>query len=488
MPALPRSTPEAQGIASTAIADFVEALQATAHDIHSLMLVRHGSVVAEGWWRPYGRTQPHSLFSISKSFTSTAVGLAVADGLLAIDDSVVSLLPDDAPAQVTDHLAAMTVRHLLTMSTGHAADTLEAIDRGDDDNWARAILAEPVENAPGTAFVYNSGATYLLSAILQRLTGERLLDYLTPRLFEPLGIAGASWETCPRGIDVGGWGLALTTEDVATFGQLYLQRGRWKGAQLVPADWVDAATSAQISNGDPAMPDDWTQGYGFQFWRSLHGAYRADGAFGQFCFVLPDQDAVLMLTSGLPEAQPALTALWENLLPAFGPVPLAEGGGAHSALLATLELLELPHPGDGAIVDTVSAVADRVAGVRFLLPTNDAGFEAISVDPSAGPAELRVSTADGETVIRCGDGRWVEGSAPFFGSGILPADSNPAVPVAASAAWIDDTTWRARVQYTRTPFAILFTLRFGDDDVAVQVTQSVSFGSTELARVIGRAG
>lgn len=486
MPALPRSTPEAQGIASTAVADFVAALQSTAHDIHSLMLVRHGSVVAEGWWRPYGADHPHSLFSISKSFTSTAVGLAAAEGLLAIDDSVVSLLPDDAPALVSDHLAAMTVRHLLTMSTGHAADTLEAIDRGDDDNWARAILAEPVENSPGTAFVYNSGATYLLSAIVQRLTGERLLDYLTPRLFEPLGIAGATWETCPRGIDVGGWGLALTTEDVATFGQLYLQRGEWNGAQLVPADWVDAATSAQVSSGDPTVPDDWTQGYGFQFWRSLHGAYRADGAFGQLCFVLPEQDAVLMLTSGLTEAQPALTALWEHLLPAFDPGPLPEDDDAHGALLATLERLELPHPGGG--IASVSAVADRVAGARFVLPANDAGFESIAVDPSADPAELRISTADRETVIRCGAGQWVEGAAPFFGSGIMRADSTPTVPVAASAAWIGETTWRARIQYSRTPFALEFTLRFGDGDAAVHVTQSVSFGSTELASVTGRAG
>ena len=313
MPALPRSTPEAQGIASTAVAASASDRGATARhpQPHAAEAPPRGR---GGWWHPYAPESAHSLFSISKSFTSTAVGLAAAEGLLAIDDSVVSLLPDDAPALVSDHLAAMTVRHLLTMSTGHAADTLEAIDRGDDDNWARAILAEPVENPPGTAFVYNSGATYLLSAIVQRLTGERLLDYLTPRLFEPLGIAGATWETCPRGIDVGGWGLALTTEDVATFGQLYLQRGEWNGAQLVPADWVDAATSAQVSNGDPTVPDDWTQGYGFQFWRSLHGAYRADGAFGQLCFVLPEQDAVLMLTSGLTEAQPALTALWEHLV------------------------------------------------------------------------------------------------------------------------------------------------------------------------------
>jgi CubicO group peptidase (beta-lactamase class C family) len=484
MPALPRSTPEAQGIASSAVADFVSAIDAQLHDIHSFMLLRHGHVVAEGWWRPYAAGSAHSLFSVSKSFTSTAVGLAVDEGLLSIDDSVVSLLPDDVPAVVSDQLAAMTVRHLLTMSTGHGEDTLAAIERSGDDNWARAILAAPVESAPGSTFVYNSGATYLLSAILQRLTGERLLDYLAPRLFEPLGIVGATWESCPRGIDVGGWGLALTTEDVATFGQLYLQRGVWNGRRLVPSEWVDAATSGQVSNGDPTLPDDGTQGYGFQFWRSRRGSYRADGAFGQLCFVLPEQDAVLMLTSGLPEAKPAMTALWEHLLPALGATgPLPEDGTAHRALAETIERLELPHPRGEAS----SAVAEARPGARFTLPANDARLEAVAVDFSTDVPELTIVDASGEHTIRCGVAHWVPGSAPFVGGGIIRVDDDRLVPVAASGAWADESTWVARVQYTETPFALELTLRFGDGEAAVRLTQSVSFGSTELADVIGRA-
>jgi CubicO group peptidase (beta-lactamase class C family) len=482
MPVLPRSTPEEQGISSAAIANFVIEVDARLHDIHSFMLLRHGHVVAEGWWRPYAEASAHSLFSISKSFTSTAVGLAIAEGRLELDDSVVSLLPEDAPSAVGDHLAAMTVRHLLTMATGHTEDTLAAIERSGDDNWARAILAAPVETAPGSAFVYNSGATYLLSAILQRLTGERLLDYLTPRLFEPLGITGATWESCPRGIDVGGWGLALTTEDVATFGQLYLQRGEWSGAQLVPGEWVDAATAAQVSNGDPATPDDWTQGYGYQFWRSQHGAYRADGAFGQLCFVLPEQDAVLMLTSGLPEAQPVMTALWEHLLPAFDSAPLSEDADARRTLLDTIERLELPRPSGLE----VSPAAARVSGVRFALPPNDARLTAVTVDFAGESPLLTIEDASGAHTIRSSTAEWVPGDAPFVGGGIVPVEDNPLVPVAVSGAWLDETTWLARVQYTETPFALEFRLRFGDDDVALRVTQSVSFGSTELADVTGQ--
>ncbi|MBW7461807.1 serine hydrolase, partial [Paenibacillus sepulcri] len=152
-------------------------------------------------------------------------------------------------------------------------------------------LAAPVEHEPGTHFVYNSGATYMLSAILQKVTGQTLLEYLQPRLIEPLGIKGAAWDVCPRGINVGGWGLNVTTEDIARFGQLYLQKGMWNGQRLLTEEWIAEATSSQISNGDGGV-NDWAQGYGYQFWRCRHGVYRGDGAFGQFCIVMPEQDAV----------------------------------------------------------------------------------------------------------------------------------------------------------------------------------------------------
>ena len=302
---LPRSTPAAQGVAAAGILAFVDAVEAASLGLHSLMLLRHGQVVAEGWWAPYSAAAPHMLFSLSKSFTSTAVGLAVAEGRLSVEDPVVDFFPAQAPRQVSANLAAMRVRHLLTMSTGHAADTTEAMTAAKDGNWVRAFLAQPVDHAPGAPFVYNSGATYMLAAIVQQLTGSTLLDYLTPRLLAPLGIEGATWESCPRGINTGGWGLSIKTEDIARFGQLYLQRGVWQGQQLIPATWVDAATARQVANG--SNPDsDWEQGYGYQFWRCRHGAYRGDGAFGQYCLVLPDQDAVLAITAGVEDMQAVL--------------------------------------------------------------------------------------------------------------------------------------------------------------------------------------
>ena len=232
---LPRSTPEAQGLPSSAVIALADEAERKDLGLHSLMVLRHGHVVAEGWWDPYGPTHPHMLFSLSKSFCSTAAGLAVAEGRLSLDDTVLSFFPAEAPADPDANLAAMRLRHLLSMSTGHEADTTGRLRDGEGGTWVRSFLAQPVERMPGTHFVYNSGATYMVSAIVQKVTGETVLDYLGPRLFGPLGITGQSWETSPQGVSVGGWGLNITTEDIARFGLLYLQEGIWHGERLLPA-------------------------------------------------------------------------------------------------------------------------------------------------------------------------------------------------------------------------------------------------------------
>jgi CubicO group peptidase (beta-lactamase class C family) len=180
-----------------------------------------------------------------------------------------------------------------------------------DERLTRAFLALPVAHKPGTHFLYNTPATYMLSAILQKATGTDLMDYLRPRLFEPLGIRNPSWEKSRDGITLGGYGLKVTTEDIARFGQLYLRKGQWRGKPLVPAAWVAVATARQTSNGS-SPTSDWEQGYGYQFWRCRHGAYRGDGAFGQFCIVMPEQDTVVAITSGTRDLQGVLDLVWNT--------------------------------------------------------------------------------------------------------------------------------------------------------------------------------
>ena len=322
---LPRSTPEAQGVSSAGVRAYLEAADREVKSMHSFMLVRHGHVVAEAWWKPQTPETAHQLWSLSKSFTSTAVGLAVADGKLKLEDPVLKFFPDEAPAEVSDHLRAMTVKDLLTMTCGH--ETEVKLSMTDTVPWVRAFLAHPVPHAPGTHFQYNTPGTHMLSAIVRKVTGETVLEYLQPRLFAPLGIDHPEWPASPQGNTIGGWGLKVRTEDIAKFGQLYLQKGQWQGKSLIPAPWVEQASARQVPNAAGRKnPDesDWAQGYGFQFWRCRHGAYRGDGKDGQFCLVLPEQDAVVAITAETGDMQQELNVVWDHLLPALQKGPLPE--------------------------------------------------------------------------------------------------------------------------------------------------------------------
>jgi CubicO group peptidase (beta-lactamase class C family) len=471
---LPYAAPEAQGIASSAILAFVEAAEHNIESLHSFMLLRHGHVLAEGWWSPYEAERPHMLFSLSKSFASTAIGLAVAEGRLSVDDRVLSFFPEDAPAKPSEHLAAMRVHDLLSMSTGHATDSTASMRQQPEGNWARGFLAHPVEHAPGTYFVYNSGATYMLSAIVQQLTGTTLLEYLRPRLLAPLGIEGATWETCPRGINTGGWGMSIRTADIARFGQLYLQKGIWQGAQILSEAWVEAATARQIAN-DNEPNIDWRQGYGYQFWRCRHGAYRGDGAFGQFCVVMPDQDAVLAITSGVGNMQSVLDIVWEHLLPAMQPTPLAEDRAMQAALehkLAHLALL--PQQGRGT-----SPMAAEVSGRTYVFEANDQGVETISLDLNEAGCKLTVQDNTGLHEVRATSGAWLKGTTTLI-------DGTPQ-PVAASAAWTSDDTYVIRLCFYETPFCPTLSYRFSAGELAADWKDNVAFGPTEHPQIIGRA-
>ncbi len=332
---LPRSTPEAQGVSSPAVLEFVETADREVRSMHSFILVRHGHVVAEAWWKPESAEKPHVLWSLSKSFTSTAVGLAVSEGKLSIDDPVLQFFPEDAPAEVSANLEAMRVRDLLTMSTGHQSE----VNLRNEPNWIKAFLAHPVPHKPGTHFQYNTPATFMQSAIVQKVTGQTVLEYLQPRLFEPLGIEPPRWDVNPQGISIGGYGLYLKTEDIAKFGQLYLQKGKWQGKQLIPTEWIEQATSKQVSNGsDPTR--DWDQGYGFQFWRCRHDGYRGDGKDGQFCIVLPKWDAVVAITANTGDMQAELNVVWDKLLPALHDHPLPADEASVAELKSAVEKLE----------------------------------------------------------------------------------------------------------------------------------------------------
>jgi len=469
---LPRTQPEEVGIPSQAVTSFVEALAQSGQEVHSFMLLRRGRVAAEGWWKPYEPALPRQLFSLSKSFTSIGVGFAVADGRLAVDDPVLAFFPEAAPKRPSANLQAMRVRHLLTMTSGHANDTLERIHRPGTRDWAKAILALPVEEEPGSRFVYDSGASYLLGAIVQKLTGQRLLEYLGSRLFSPLGIEDAAWDRCPRGVDTGGWGLWLRTEDIAKFGQLLLAKGRWEGREVVAASWIAEATKAQVGNDRPGEPPDSTQGYGYQFWRCRHGCFRASGAFGQLCVVMPDQDAVLAVTGGAQNPPAILDAAWQTLLPAMGEEPRVVK--KHQAdLRRALRGLRLDPPG---FRDDPPAAA-HLDGTSWRLEPNPAGLRSVSFAFHAGRLAMTVQ-ARRKTVFRCGAGRWISGRTRRERTG-------PAVPVRAAYTWTGGGALEATVRFITTPFRETYVCRFSAGVLELVVKTNVSFGPLETPPIRG---
>jgi len=449
---LPVSTPAEQGVDVRGIHAFLDAIEA-AEDIepHSLMILRHGRLVASGWWAPYTPDRPQLLYSLSKSFTSTAAGLAVAEGLLDLDAPVISYFPE-FDADITDPRSrAMLVRHVASMASGHLAETNEQVFRLDRQEPVRGFLRLPPDRDPGTVFAYNQPATYTLAAIVQRLSGGTLVDYLRPRLFDPLGISDAAWVQFPRGRDIGFSGLHATTDAIARLGQLYLQDGVWEGERLLPSSWIAEATRPHIAtaNGTAGSAEsDWGQGYGFQFWQSRHG-YRGDGAYGQFCLVLPEYDAVIASTAATEQMQKVLDEVWRHLLPAFGPKPLdgrADEDEALSRRLARLALPPVPAKPAPPVRQEAWSNAEFTArgGECADQPT------LTSVTVGADPDGWTVTLADGgeRHTLRLATSAWSVDEGPL--------------PTAASGGWTDPDTLRVDVLFLETPHRLTVTCSLND--------------------------
>jgi CubicO group peptidase (beta-lactamase class C family) len=447
---LPRSAPADQDVDPAAILSFLGALEQRPDiEMHSLMVVRHGQVVAEGWWAPYSAGRPQLIYSLSKSFTSTAAAFAQAEGLLDLDDTVISHFPEFA-ADITDPRSrSMKVRHVASMASGHGRETLNEALARDQQEPVRGFLLIPPDRDPGTVFAYNQPCTYTLASIVQRNAGMSLTRYLRPRLFDPLGIGQVGWQTFPPGREQGFSGLYARTEDIAKLGLLYLQQGQWEGTQLIPKEWVTEATSKQVSNAQNTEPD-WRQGYGYQFWMSRHG-FRGDGAFGQFCVVLPEHDAVIVTTACALDMQSMLDAMWSCLLPGLGSAGPARAS-AHDQLSARLAGLELPPspgtpaPGDwGPWTSSPFTVLAGTADTQAVpaLPPVTTSLTSVEVAPRSGGWQLTLIEPDNALTFPVGSRGWTVSDHPDrYGN---------TVPVAASGGWLDDQTLRAEVIFLETP-------------------------------------
>ncbi|MEJ3750096.1 serine hydrolase domain-containing protein [Actinomycetes bacterium KLBMP 9797] len=455
---LPRSTPAASGMSSRAITALLDRLEARSIECHSIMVVRHGHVVAEGWWAPYSAERPHLLYSLTKSFTSVAVGLAIADGLLSLDDRVVDVLPDRVPADISEQGRRLTVHHLLSMTTGHRTDSLAEAWQLEPDDLVKGFLRVPFPDAEGTRHAYDNPTTYVLARMVERVTGRGLPELLDDRLFKPMGVDHAEWDRVASGAAFGFHGLHLTTEAVAAFGELLLRGGRWGDRQLVPRAWVRLATSRHI---ETLQVDDWSEnpdslcGYGYQFWMSRHG-YRGEGAFGQQCLVVPEHDLVVVVTGAITQGEAMPGAVWDCLLPGLDG---AGSTGDDEVLAERLRRLSLaPVPGSAAPERSVKARLDASAE-DSALPDGTT----VIVDPVDGGWLLRLGSS---LHIEVGHGEWRE-SSPL------------GRPVVAAGAW-QGNTFVADLCVITTPHRVRLVVDAGAG-TAVATWSTVPLTGPDLA-------
>jgi len=461
-------TPESAGVSSSAVLDFVTALEKFEF-VHSFFLIRNDAGIASGWWAPYRAETPHLLYSLSKSFISCAVGIAAGEGLLTLDTPLLEIFPGYRSDIGDERFERMTVRHLLTMTTGHAVCStayFKAVPGGD---FKRDFFTSPLEFEPGSRFVYNSGATFMLAAAIRRLTGENPSAYLKTRLLSPLGIGEHHWAKSPDGTEFGGWGYRLTTAEIASFAQMLLHRGSVGGRQLVPAEYLAEATAFQADNSMNEAPD-WKQGYGFQFWRCRHDSFRGDGAFGQYALVIPRKNTVLAVTAGGKNMQTILDIVWEHLLPRLEDRPLPEAPRAHAHLLEKLASLHLPQlRGEAPRRDTALAAA---------FEPNATGIRRVRIAETASGCRIVFTLEDGrEETLRAG---WEE---PFEGETAL--EDGEKRPYSATVRRTGKEL-QLRAYFTSTPFVSDYRFTTEGEKLLLARERNLHFRTQPWPEISGR--
>ncbi len=499
-----RTAPEKLQIDPVRLERVIDLLTSSNYGIHAFLLLRHGKVAAEVYLKPYRPDVRHTLFSVSKSFTSIGVGFAIGEGKLSLEDAVVSFFPELLPAGVCENMAKMKIRDLLTMSPGfdaaphdfkrHRRDDIvndfpysyENFIFRDDIDWAKDFLRSYVARAPGREFIYSNACPYILSAILQKVSGETLLSYLDTRLFCPLGIRDVWWEAGPAGRTVGGWGLRLRPEELAKFAQFMLQKGKWEGKQLLDPAYIEAATSCQIKTGNTAAK--WEGGFGYQIWiLGEEGAFAGIGAFGQMYMVFPKQDAALVLLGGSRTYMKAVDHIMMTLVPAM----LEEG----EKIAPAPEKRESPAralPVSEGLSSWDVLRALRYSGIEYVFSENYLGLTSIQFDFGAEDF-VTLGIRGKKSRMKIGYGDWAYGYTGVQEDTHTDAHTQIFYHAAAlSGAWAGDT-YQLDIVFYETCYRNHMEIAFSDHGVRIKHTRNVGFvqsADTELigARVTGGGG
>jgi CubicO group peptidase (beta-lactamase class C family) len=463
---LQRVAPEEVGVSSRGIIDFLDSVYDKQINLHSFMLLRHGKVAVEGFYKPFDSKLLHNIFSVSKSVTSAAVGIAIQEGLLSIEDKIVDFFSEKLEGNVHEYTEMMKIKHLLAMATVHPRSTDTNIK-----DWVKGFLNTPPSHIPGTIFAYDTTGTHTLCAILQKVTGMTVHEYLKRRLFDPIGIGEIYWETCPMGINKGGSGIKCTTEDLARFGQLYLQKGSWCDNQVISESWIELSTAKHIDNSNTRMLLDGHKGYGYQFWRTRNNSYCAFGMGGQLVVVIPEKDVVFACTANTliykDGQQMILDSFWENIYPVISNTALAEDKTTYSELIERLNKLTLVLPeGEGH-----SYTADMLKGRTINLDENSLGYNACEFTFAGDFSKLTLCKGETKVSLNFGMNKWIEDSEPFFG-----------LKCTSAATWVDEKTIILNIQLFEELQMFILTCRFDEDYMVIQV-QPVGVLKTEQLEV-----
>lgn len=435
MPLLPRTTPERAGVDPRAVIDLLDAWASQPFELHSLLLVRRGEVFAAAAAEPWTLDHPALVYSMSKTFTSAAVGLAVADGAFGYDDLVVDHFGDLVDERVGPKARTIRVRDCLAMATGHTTDAIEWLPR---IRLSRASIGEFLrrepEGTPGETFCYNQLATYTAAMLVHETTGRSVQDLIHDRVLSRLGVPALHWSPDADGRPLGFSGFHVDPESLAAWIWLLANDGVHDGEQLLPREWLDRYRTRQVDNFAVETNPDWTLGYGWQVWMSSFG-HRADGAMGQYGLMLPDRELAVVITSSVEDMQPPLTAVWDHLLPG---VDRAPEPGAQAELDARLAALRVP-PAIGEALPGAAWAGTDSSGSRMTLTPDGDGWELVWFEPDSASNRFAI-----------GHGTWARSTARW--------DEGTRLDVAASGGWVDDDTFVARIACLDTPHTAILTL------------------------------
>ena len=449
-----RGTPESVGIPSQTITNFILRLQKQKVPMHSILVYRHDCLVTEGYYAPYQPDTLHRMFSISKSFTSIAIGLLADEGKLSLDDPIISYFPDKVPDDVHPWIAAMTIRDMLMMRTCHASTTYKVNMQTD---WVESFFTVPPTHPAGKLFHYDTSSAHTLAALAERLSGMSMLDYLKEKL-SVLGFSRESYMlTDPFGVSMGGSGLTATPMDLLKFAYLIAHEGLVDGKQLLSSSYIRKATSNLTPTLVPAPCRSEACGYGYQFWRNEKDGYVCYGMGGQLIIFLPKWDLICITTADTQGIgggnQLIYDALYDEILPSLAPNPLPEDQKSHQELLSLLQKLEIA-PLEASIS---SPVAKKVDQIRFSVAANDQGFSDLRLTLGKDEGTLSFTLREKEYQLVFGLG--------CIRTGIFPVYEQR---YAASGAWLADDTFYLRFHIIDAYVgSVHFEFSFGEDDVTV---------------------